>query len=209
VRDGAVDLVLDPRVDLEAEAAVLLHQPEAHVVVQALGSEVAEQLAGAEMRPRLLRGAPVAAPVARRAGGRDPVDDSKALGGSEQAAAERSDERRIQQHDAAEELGPAHRGEVVQVAAERMAHAMNRRDFLDVFDELIDEAGPSFGWRIKWIHADGIDPRDLVGERERMQKRGVARSGEAVRVREVKPRPRRILSPRCRRRPAGRRGGPG
>jgi hypothetical protein len=133
VRDGAVDLVFDARVDLQAEAAVLFHQPVRHVIVQTLGREIPEQLPRTEMLPRLLGAAPVTAPVASRAGGGYPVDDAEALGRAEQAAAKRPDERRIEQHDAAEELGPAHRGEVAQVTAERMADSIDRRDFLEAF----------------------------------------------------------------------------
>ena len=81
------------------------------VVVQTFVGEMPEQRPAAEVRLGLLARGPGAAPIARRAGGRHAVDDAQALGRAEHAAAERADDRRIQQHDGAEQLRAAHRGE--------------------------------------------------------------------------------------------------
>ena len=138
------------------------------------------------------------------------VDDAEALGRAKEASTERTDERGIEQHDAAEELGPPHRGEVVQVAAQRMADAINRFRFgFQIGYQLVNEMRPPFSRRIARIGPDGINERDAEFLAQRSEERSVTRCGKTVRVREVKRAPRRNLSPRCRRRTAGRRGSPG
>ena len=126
VRDGAVDLVLDRRVDLQPQLALLFDQPVAHVVVKA--SSV-KSLNKAPVR-KCARASSRVAQVLRRSrvapAGRDAVDDAQALGRAEHAAAERPDDRRIEQHDGAEQIRAAHRGQVVEVAAQRVAHAVHR-----------------------------------------------------------------------------------
>src|SRR5450631_2709778 len=49
VRHGAIDLVLDGRIDHQPQILPVSHQPIAHVVSQRFWREVAEQLLAAEM----------------------------------------------------------------------------------------------------------------------------------------------------------------
>jgi hypothetical protein len=83
----------------------------------------------------------------------------------------------------------AHRGEEAEIAAERVADAMEHGlaavVALERVDQLIDEMRPALGRRVARVGADRLDPADAVARGERRQHRRVARRGKAVGVREV------------------------
>ena len=86
VRNGAVDLVFHRRVDLQAEQPAFLHKPSSSRNHRARPRKSPGRAAGCECA-RPPRARPARATVARRAGGRDAVDDTQPLGHAEHAAA--------------------------------------------------------------------------------------------------------------------------
>jgi hypothetical protein len=188
VRNGAVDEVLDLRIDEQAKAPRRAGEPVAHVMLEAFVGEVPEELLRLEVRLRLLARGPDTAPLARHAGRGDAVDDAQALHHAERAAPEGADHRRIQEHDGAKQRGAAHRGKKVEIGAERVPDAEHRLAAvvaLQDVDQLRDEVRPALGRRVAGIGADRLDGADAKVPSQRREHRLIARRGKAVGMREM------------------------
>ena len=182
--DRPVDLVLDGRVDHQAQFPAVVHQPVADVVAQRLGREMPEQGPAMEMAFRFGQARPFGAALPGGRGGRHPVDDPEPLGGPEQPPLDRPDDGRIQQDDRPEEVRPGHGCHESQVPPQGMPHPDHRLGVaaLDVPHDLREEVGPALGGRVARVHAQRRNGSDPEMGLQQPQHAAVAGGGKAVGV---------------------------
>src|SRR5262249_41529689 len=97
VRNGAVNLIFDPRIEPERDAVVGLDQPIPGVVLQRFGREVMKQGAPFEVRDGLLARCPFTTPMQRRPGRRYAIDQTHAFHEFYRTALKRRQNRRVEQ----------------------------------------------------------------------------------------------------------------
>ena len=130
---------------------------------------------------------PLAPAVPGGGGGGDAVDQADALHQLQRAAVEGAQDRRVEQNDGSEQLGPAQRREEIEIPAERMADAEHwpRSSADDRGDQLFHQQRPAIAHRKARVVTAGGQVADIEVGGQAGEQLAVASAREAVGVGEV------------------------
>ena len=186
VVEAGLGVARDREDDLAAVAARLV-EARAHVRGQHARIPARERGLGGEMRVHGLARGPFVAATLRDRARPDAPDQAGALGHVHAVRAPAGDDRRVEHHDATDEVGPLAGREQADQAAERVADQHRAGELVgdEEVGQLVAQARPVAGDRVARVGAEARRRLDApAGGSPHVEQRLVGAGGKAVRVGE-------------------------